>query len=64
LDYRNIDGIMVPSKRRVYAYEGDYQLVKEPLLVKIDMGDITLLAQSGQLESSRDQPALVGSAKA
>jgi hypothetical protein len=26
----------------VYAYEGDYQLVKEPLLVAIDMGDITL----------------------
>jgi hypothetical protein len=40
--YRNIDGIVVPAKRRVYAYEGDYQLVKEPLLVAIDMGQITL----------------------
>jgi hypothetical protein len=28
----------------VYAYEGDYQLVKEPLLVAIDMGEITLLS--------------------
>jgi hypothetical protein len=42
-DYRNVDGIMVPTKRRVYAYEGDYQLVKEPLLVAIDMGEISLL---------------------
>jgi hypothetical protein len=41
--YRNVDGIIVPTKRRVYAYEGDYQLVKEPLLVAIDMGEITFL---------------------
>jgi hypothetical protein len=34
---------MVPTKRRVYAYEGDYRLVKEPLLVAIDMGEIKLL---------------------
>jgi hypothetical protein len=27
-DYRDVDGIIVPTKRRVYAYEGDYQLVK------------------------------------
>jgi hypothetical protein len=42
-DYRDVDGIIVPTKRRIYAYEGDYQLVKEPLLVSIDMGEITLL---------------------
>jgi hypothetical protein len=42
LDYRDVDGILVPTKRRVYAYEGDYQLVKESLLVAIDMGEITL----------------------
>jgi hypothetical protein len=41
-DYRNVDGIIFPMKRRVYAYEGDYQIVKEPLLVAIDMGEITL----------------------
>jgi hypothetical protein len=41
-DYRDVDGTIVPTKRRVYAYEGDYQLVKEPLLVAIDMGEITL----------------------
>jgi hypothetical protein len=42
-DYRDVDGIIVPTKRRVYAYEGDYVLVKEPLLVAIDMGAVTLL---------------------
>ncbi len=42
-DYRDVDGIILPTKRRVYAYEGDYELVKEPLLVAIDMGEITLL---------------------
>jgi hypothetical protein len=41
-DFRNVDGIVVPTKRRVFAYEGDYQPVKEPLLVAIDMGQITL----------------------
>jgi len=42
-EYRNVGGIIVPTKRRIYAYEGDYQLVKEPLLVAIDMGEITFL---------------------
>jgi len=41
-EYRNVDGIIVPTKRRIYAYEGDYQPVKEPLLVAIDMGEISL----------------------
>jgi hypothetical protein len=41
-DYRNIDGIVIPTKRRIYAYEGNYELVKEPLLVAIDMGEITV----------------------
>ena len=44
-DYRDVDGIIVPTKRRIYAYEGDYQRVKEPLLVAIDMGEITLAEQ-------------------
>ncbi len=41
-DYREVGGIVFPTKRRIYAYEGDYQLVPEPLLVKIDMGEITV----------------------
>ena len=42
-DYREVDGIFFPTKRRVYAYKGDYQLVKEPLLVDIDMTEISLV---------------------
>ena len=41
-EYREVGGIIFPTKRRIYAYEGDYQLVPEPLLVKIDMGEITI----------------------
>jgi hypothetical protein len=42
-DYINVDGIMFPTKRRIYAWEGDYQIVKEPLLVNIDISQISLL---------------------
>jgi hypothetical protein len=28
---------MFPSNWRVYAYQGDYQLVAEPLLVAVDI---------------------------
>jgi hypothetical protein len=41
-EYRDFDGIIVPTKRRVYAYEGDYQLIPEPLLVAIDIAEVTL----------------------
>ncbi|SEG68067.1 hypothetical protein SAMN05216223_10856 [Actinacidiphila yanglinensis] len=40
--HRDVDGIVVPTTRRGYAWQGDYQLVPEPLLVAIDMGEITL----------------------
>ena len=39
--YRDIDGIIVPCTRRIYAYEEDHIAVKEPLLVAIDMGEIS-----------------------
>jgi hypothetical protein len=41
-DYREVDGLMFPTTRRVYAYEGNYLLVPEPLLVSVDIGQITL----------------------
>ncbi len=41
-DYREVDGLMFPTRRRVYAYEGDYQLVPEPLLVSVDISHIAL----------------------
>jgi hypothetical protein len=37
-DYRDVDGIIIPTARRAYAGEGDARLVA----VAIDMGDITI----------------------
>jgi hypothetical protein len=37
--YRDVDGIIIPATRRGYAWQGDYQLIPEPLLVAIDMGE-------------------------
>ncbi len=41
-EYRDVGGIILPTNRRIYAFEGDYQPVWDPLLVRIDMGAITL----------------------
>lgn len=40
-EYRNFEGIIIPTRRRVYAYVDDYVKVPEPILVAIDMGEIT-----------------------
>jgi hypothetical protein len=39
-DYREADGILVPTKRRVYAYDDRKNKIPAPLLVAIDIGDI------------------------
>lgn len=41
-DYQEVDGLQFFTKRRVYAYEGDYVRVPEPVLVNIDVSRITL----------------------
>jgi hypothetical protein len=41
-EYRSVNGIVFPTKRRIYAYEGDYTPVPEPLLVSIDIAEITI----------------------
>jgi len=46
-DYREVDGIIFPSKRRVYAHEADYQSENELPLVEIDMTKITLVYVAG-----------------
>jgi hypothetical protein len=43
-DYRNVDGIMVPTKRRVYTPDANNQRIPEPGLVAIDIRDIALSA--------------------
>jgi len=45
-DYREVDGIVFPTKRRVYAHEVKPQHEAEPLLVNIDMNEITLAYSS------------------
>ena len=40
--YQDIDGLMFFTKRRVYAYEGNYTRVPEPVLVNIDISRIEL----------------------
>jgi hypothetical protein len=42
-EHRDVDGIMVPMKRRVYAYQGHYERVDEPLLVAIDIAEVRWL---------------------
>ena len=41
-DYRDVEGIIFPMKRRIYAYAADGRPVKGPLLISIDMAEITL----------------------
>ena len=41
-EYRDVGGIIIPTKRRIYAYENDYVKVPEPVLVAIDMGEIAI----------------------
>ncbi len=39
-DYRNVGGIVVPTKRRVYTPDANKQKILDPVLVAIDIGDI------------------------
>jgi hypothetical protein len=40
--YRDAGGIVIPATRRGFAWQGDYEVVPEPLLVAIDLGEATL----------------------
>jgi hypothetical protein len=40
-DYRTVGGIVVPVTRRVYAADADHRKIAEPLLVSIDLRDIS-----------------------
>ncbi len=43
-DYRNVDGIVVPTKRRVYTPDANKQKILDPVLVAIDIGNIAFSA--------------------
>ena len=40
--YRDVNGIIIPARRRAYTWQGDQELVQEPPMVAIDMSDITI----------------------
>ena len=40
-DYRDFQGIRMPTRRRIYAYDQSRQKVPEPLLVSLDFGNLT-----------------------
>jgi hypothetical protein len=40
--YRSFQGIMVPTTRRIFAYDADLKKVPEPILVSIDISDVSL----------------------
>lgn len=39
-DYRDVSGVMVPTKRRVFSYDDEKRKIPEPLLVAIDIREI------------------------
>jgi hypothetical protein len=41
-EYRSIDGVMLPTRRRVLAYDDARQKIDEPVLVSIDLSDLRL----------------------
>jgi hypothetical protein len=43
-DYRNVEGIVVPTTRRVYASDANKQKIPEPVLVAIDIRNISFSA--------------------
>ncbi|MFZ0589727.1 MAG: hypothetical protein WAM39_04545 [Bryobacteraceae bacterium] len=42
MEYRSVDGIVVPMKRRVYAYGAAKRKIPESVLVAIDTHDIAV----------------------
>jgi hypothetical protein len=42
-DYREFQGIKMPTRRRIYAYDQNMQKVPEPILVSLDFGNLTFI---------------------
>jgi hypothetical protein len=52
-NYRDFQGIMMPTTRRIYAYDGAMQKVPEPLLVSLDFGALTFSEVAGASASAK-----------
>jgi hypothetical protein len=46
LDYREFQGIRVPTSRRIYAYDDQLRKVPDPLLVSIDVDEVNFSSSS------------------
>ena len=44
-NYRNVDGIMIPTKRRIYPFDAEKQKLTEPILVAIDISEVGFSAR-------------------
>lgn len=55
-DYRDFDGIVVPTKRRVYAPDANKQKIPEPVLVVINIHDIAFSGDSNADETTASRP--------
>jgi hypothetical protein len=40
-DYRDVQGIMMPMRRRIYAYDDARQMIPDPVLVSLDFRQLT-----------------------
>jgi hypothetical protein len=52
-DYREVDGIIVPTTRRVYAHQVDGSRTNEPLLVQIEMSNLALVYTPAAVSAAR-----------
>jgi hypothetical protein len=58
-NYRDFQGIMMPTTRRIYAYDGAMQKVPEPLLVSLDFGALTFSKVADASVSAGKRPSYV-----
>lgn len=42
-NYQNVDGILIPASHKVYGYQGDHVVQKEPVLVAIELSVLSLV---------------------
>ena len=58
-NYREFQGIKMPTTRRIYAYDGAMQKVPEPLLVSLDFGALTFSNAADAAVSAQRGPSYV-----
>jgi len=52
LNYREFQGIKVPTARRIFAYDGQRQKIPEPVLVSIDVAEVKFSRRSDMREKA------------